>query len=149
MTSKDCCIKCKGIGNIHIRRNLYCQSCFLEMLKLKFDSAMGQSTREKMEAKVLVCLNENDSSVMLLDFSKKYCLESSTLTFKKRNFQMMGVVECRIRESNRLDLVNGIDLSLEEEYSEISDFGKYQTSKQDLEQILRFKMLADFAIKNQ
>ena len=111
------------------------KSCFLEMLKLKFDSAMGQSTREKLEAKVLVCLNENDSSELLLDFSKKYFMESSTLTFKKRNFQMMGVVECRIKESNRLDLVNELDL--EEEYSEISDFGKYQTSKQFLEIMIK------------
>lgn len=145
MTLPDECIKCKKAADVHIRRTWYCNQCFVDVIKNKFDTAMGQSAGKRLEAKVLVCLEDNASSAMLLDLCQKYLKESSLLTFKKRSFQMMDLAVGYISKSGKT-LPNSIEILMDEELLNLE--WKSNTSKEDVEEIMKFRKFADVAVEN-
>jgi hypothetical protein len=107
---------------------------------------MGQSAGKRLEAKVLVCLEDNSNSLMLLDLCKKYFKESFQLTYKKRAFQMQDLIVGHISQSGRT-LPNAINLSIDDEL--LKSNWKSSTSKEDVEQIIKFRKFADLAIANE
>ena len=140
------CIKCKQAANVHIRRLWYCDQCLIYILKNKFDTALGHSAGKRLEAKVLVCLDDSPNSVMLLDLCQKYLEEVPQLTFKKRPFQMQDLVVSHISQSGQI-LPNAINLSIDDEL--LKRHWKSATSKEDVEQIIKFRKFADLAIANE
>ena len=140
------CIKCKQDSTVHIRRTWYCEKCYTDLLKHKFDSAIGQSVSQKLNAKVLLCLDEKQSSLMLLDLCQKYVKESMLLIYKKRSFQMTDLVVAQITDSPKTIQNSFINLCIDDE--SFSNDLKSCTSKEDVKHIMKFQRFADFAIEN-